>query len=564
VAALGLVALVGIWLMLPNFVLLGYTHESEDLLVLLFLPTSLFLLLFALLGSRLWIAFLLLTPFAALAPLETFFAYTYRHPTSSEVLATLAASNPREIREYLGGNIWLLGLCMVAGLLLPLMAAWWSWRMRLQWRHSSRAWVITAGIAIPLAVGIVPAIRAKGSMDDRLQAGERMLDIVGFEVRSCYPFGLPARIADYHSEWVQMKQAVAQLRAFRFHAYRTVSVNQRQTYVLVIGEASRRDHWQLFGYDRATNPEMSRIGNLVLMPDFDSSWPESMTAIPMVVTRKPPTDLSLSWNEPSIIRAMQEAGFETWWISNQLPIGQYDSPVSIYAYEAEHVVFLNHASWTAPGSYDEDLLPSLLRALHDSKRDQFIVLHMMGSHNDYDFRYPDSYKHFRPTLSDSFGNLEHAGRARNSYDNTILYTDHVLASILGILANSNTVSALWFESDHGEALPTQACTLMGHGSGTRFEFQIPALFWYSDSYLKMFPSRVQGLRANAGSRAMSANTFESLIDMTGVNYPGHDATLSLFSPQWQYRPRIVNGYFHANIDNAQFGSGCEHVLPPHG
>src|SRR6185312_10753675 len=68
------------------------------------------------------------------------------------------------------------------------------------------------------------------------------------------------------------------------------------------------------------------------------------------------------------LRAMQEAGYETWWISNQQAIGEFDSPVSMYAYEAEHVEWLNHASWTAPGSYDGDLIQPLKDALHASDK----------------------------------------------------------------------------------------------------------------------------------------------------------------------------------------------------
>jgi glucan phosphoethanolaminetransferase (alkaline phosphatase superfamily) len=357
-----------------------------------------------------------------------------------------------------------------------------------------------------------------------------------------------------------LRHDISTLDHFRFHASRTAAIGRRQVYVLVIGEASRRDHWQLFGYPRATNPELMRTANLVPIPDFDSSWPESNDAIPMIVTRKPVTVTSLSWKEASILRAMQEAGFETWWISNQMEIGKFDSAVAAYAFEAQHVRYLNHASWSAPGSYDEDLLKPLRKAL-SSNRDQFIVLHMMGSHLDYDFRYPNAYKHFRPTEKEPADDIAHGEHVLNSYDNTILYSDHVLASIIGILSDSAAVSALWYESDHGETLPTPTCPFEGHGLGSRYEFQIPALLWYSDAYASTFPARLASLRANANKPSMSANTFESLIDMAGVTFPGHDPTWSLFSPKWQYRPRIVNGEWKADIDHAKLGTGCDLVLP---
>ncbi len=199
-----------------------------------------------------------------------------------------------------------------------------------------------------------------------------------------------------------------------------------------------RDATVRFAMKATPSPHLCRLSlgaiehvrNLVPIPDMASAWPESITAIPMLVTHKPADDKSTTdRNEASILLAMREAGFDTFWISHQLPIGRYDSPVSAYAYEAEYVEFLNHASWSASGSLDEVLLKPLRAARGESKRDLFIVPHMMGSHRGYDFRYPDGYRRIRPTLSDPGDGISQRENARNSYDNTILCTDYVLASI---------------------------------------------------------------------------------------------------------------------------------------
>jgi hypothetical protein len=69
------------------------------------------------------------------------------------------------------------------------------------------------------------------------------------------------------------------------------------------------------------------------------------------------------------------------------------------------------------------------------------------------------------------------------------------------------------------------------------------------------------LRANAGKRTLSANTFESLIDMAGVTFPTRDETWSLFSPQWHYHTRWVAQTRHIDFDTAGFDDSCERVLP---
>ncbi|HET7931940.1 MAG TPA: sulfatase-like hydrolase/transferase, partial [Rhodanobacteraceae bacterium] len=146
-------------------------------------------------------------------------------------------------------------------------------------------------------------------------------------------------------------------------------------------------------------------------------------------------------------------------------------------------------------------------------------------------------------------------------DNTILYTDHVLADVIDVLQHSHAITALWFESDHGELLPTATCNRQGHGIGTWHEFEIPALFWYSDSYASAFPRRVAGLRANADKRALSGDTFASILGMTGIDFPGLDHHRSLFSPDWRYRPRLVNQFWQSDFDHAIFGKQCGAVIP---
>jgi len=265
------------------------------------------------------------------------------------------------------------------------------------------------------------------------------------------------------------------------------------------------------------------------------------------------------WHEASVLRAMSEAGYETYWISNQQAIGEFDSPVSMYAYEADHVEWLNHASWTAPGSYDGDLVQPLKDALGASGKDLFIVLHMMGSHVKYDYRYPQAFERWTPTQLSPPGQGTHIERVRNSYDNSILYSDHVLAAIIDVLKHSGAVSALWFESDHGELIPTPTCDKEGHGVGTVPEYEIPALFWYSDAYQRDFPRRVAALQSNAGKRTISADTFESLIDMAGVAFPSHDETWSLLSPDWHYHTRWVAQTQHIDFDTARIDRECGRV-----
>lgn len=589
--AIGLLLALLALVLLPNAVWLAVGRELQHPWVEpVILPLALLLALLAVLGGRLWVACLVLLPFAVLAPLESFYIATYRRPSFAEIIATLIASNPREMREYVGALLLPMLLCVVLALALPVLAAWASRRARLRLPPRARWAMVVLALAMPLAIGVTAGIGTKGNLDARWQAGSKKATELGDEIQYGWPFGLIPRLVSYRREWNEMRANVARLDGFRFGARAIATVPRRQIYVLVIGEASRRDHWSLFGYARPTNPELAKTANLVPITDLDSAWPESITAIPMILTRKPATITSFTWwKEASILRAMAEAGFTTYWISNQQAIGKYDSPVSTFAFEAQHQMFLNHASWSVPGAYDDVLLKPLRDVLHDSNDNLFIVVHLMGNHQSYDYRYPDAFKRWRPTENDPWDDEADASaddtsgssaaddsssdesdaedeaethqRIVNSYDNSILYTDHILASIIAILREDGAVTALWFESDHGESLPNATCALEGHGHGTRYEYEIPALVWYSDSYLAAFPQRIAALRANAGKRTTSESTFESLADMAGITFPTRDPSWSLFSPQWRYRPRIVNRPHQGDIDTATISKECGVVHP---
>lgn len=516
-AAWVLLVLLVMLLMLPNLIWLAYSHAFTTWIEALILPAALLVALFALLGRWPWLACLLLAPFALLAPLEIFYVATYHTPSTAQVIATIMVTNAQETRAYLGPSLPFVLATPLGGVTLSLLAVWLSFRARIRWRSRVQEWILAMVVATPILSIAIGYAMADGSPRARVRSAIGPSATLVNTVQYGYPFGIVQRFSAYQQQWSAMRADARRFAKFSFHAIRLAAhPHQRQIYVLVIGESSARTHWQLFGYDRPTNPELSRQGNLIPITRMVTSWPETLAAVPLLLTRKPLTSSAPQWTEPSFLPAMQEAGYETWWISNQYPIGKYDSPVAMYAYEAQHVVWLNHtATWDNRGSYDGDLIGALREAVKESNNDLFIVLHMMGSHMYYDYRYPPAFARFKPVESDTRNNMDKNLRIRNSYDNTIIYTDHVLAQIISVLRQSGAVTALWYESDHGEVLPSATCDKEGHGLGTWHEFEIPAFFWYSDAYKHVFPGQVEAFRENAEKRTLSADTFESMIDMAG-------------------------------------------------
>jgi len=520
------------------------------------LPLLLLCALFAFAGKRLWLALLLLLPFVVLAPAECAYILAYGHPTDADILATIVESNPREIREFP-----LLSLPAVTCVLIAFGIAVVAVR---QARHSSLAWSggshrhATMGVLLlPLAVIVHGFGSTPGDLGQRLGAGFGAFGDYAADIEKGYPFGVLLRAANAYGNTRALHIEVERLRDFRF-GVAAKRAAQREIYVMIIGESSRRDHWQLFGYARPTNPELGTTPNLVPLADVIAPWSSSRLAIPVLLTRKPGSDAHADFAEPSIVRVFAEAGFHTAWLSNQVAVSRYDSPVSVYAYEADEVRFFNVASWGDPGGYDEVLLPALRRVLHDTQGNAFLALHTMGSHSRYTYRYPPAFGLFQPAAA-----LPSSSDAEilNAYDNSILYTDHFIASVIGELRSSGAVAALFYASDHGEDLPNEACRQFGHGHPDRPNFAVPALYWYSDAYAQAYPQRVQQLRAHAAARLSTENTFESLADLAGLDFPGHDRSRSIVDAAFMPRQRLVNAMGSVDFDRASFGHDCQTVIP---
>jgi glucan phosphoethanolaminetransferase (alkaline phosphatase superfamily) len=559
----GSIVLLVLLLMVPDVALVvASTHVKTPSWVTarLVVPAALLLLYFAALGRRPWLACLLMAPFAALVPVVTFYILRYHTPITEAVLGTVAATNRAEATDFLGPWLWLLVALSLAAGACAVIAGRLGALAGLPWTSSRRVHAALSVLAVSLAAFLVWQVAI-----ERRPAAARSAGGEGFArrafgvVQDSYPFGIPVTVGTWWNDHVRLQAAIAATRDFRFHGRRVADPGRRQIYVLVIGESSRVDRWQLFGYGRPTNPELSRIRHLVPVSDMVSPWPMSIGAIPAMLTRKPPqAALFDAFEERSIVGLMREAGFDTWWLSNQSPTGEWNSPVTVYAAEAQHT------AWLRLQRYDGNLAEGLARAVRESPGDLFVVLHMLGSHGNYDSRYPPAFAYFTPTVRDG-GTLDTRYlRVGNSYDNTIRYTDHVLARVADILERSGAIAALWFQSDHGETLPTATCPMTEHGHGFRHEFPVPALFWYSDEYLHAFPGKVAALRDNAGKRATSADTFATLADMANVTFPGQYSSRSLFNPAWRYRPRTIHpawqgGNTWVDYDRADLGNGCELV-----
>lgn len=559
--ALGLLVLL---LMLPNIVWVAMPGSWVMWLPALLLNALFIALVLAVARSRLWLGVLVLVPFAMMAPLEAYYVYRYGSPTTYQTLSVIRVADWSQWLSYLG-PLWMLALILpLAGGLFAVIVAWRLRSARVQWRGRVAPGLLAVVVGTTLVVLVSGFATSAGSVHARFKSAVAPLSVLEGAGQHSFTAGLPIRLWQYRTQWAEMQENVRRLADYRFGARRNSgSVGRRQIHVLAIGESSRRSNWQIMGYHRATNPELSVRQRVVPITNMVTPWTATIASVVAMITRRPIESSDFDWPEPSFMTALNETGYTTWWVSNHYPLGRYNSPISAYAYQATHVLWVNKSpDWATHNAYDDVMLPALQRAIQESEGDVFVVLHLMGSHMDYDYRYPAEFTHFRPTQSDKKdASLPTHEKILNSYDNSIVYSDYILSRLIDMLEAEDAITSLMFVSDHGEVLPTATCHNQGHGLGSRQTFEVPAFFWYSTAFGAQYPEKVSAMKKNSTQPTLTASVFQSMLDVTGVVIPDQDASWSLFSPDWRFRTRNVTNFWRVNFDEVEFSGACEIAIP---
>jgi glucan phosphoethanolaminetransferase (alkaline phosphatase superfamily) len=468
--------------------------------------------------------------------LELFYRFAYGGAVTSGVLLSVPETSAGETGELLAGHkILTAGLILVA--LLAIYALIVSWRAHP--RIPLKIWIRVGAISIAM----IFASLAIG----KYQFGHaRSLKLVVLsEVRDTFPFDVATAIASVANGLIDASRLASTRAGFEFsNVYMLNAASRRaaaEVYVVVVGETSRRANWSLFGYSRGTTPRLDAMRNdLVLFNRVSSNATNTILSVPLALTRAAPATRSVALSEKSIITLLKQAGFETYWISNQARSDALGNPISQIALEAEHVSFTEDMPPSERrGSFDSNLqlrLNDVLARLPSNAK-AVIFLHMEGSHFGYKERYPPSFSNFRDGRDAPRVLPDREMRLVDEYDNSVYFTDSNIREIIGRLVLCRCKAGLVFFSDHGERLFDQGLrdSDFGHGFPTvsRQEIEVPFFMWLSSAYQEANPLLVARLKANAHFAVELHSVFETIVDLTSVHYESRTASLSLFSADLQ-------------------------------
>lgn len=492
-------------------VLDGSSIEKIRFFESLFLSISLWVVFFALVGNVYWML-LLCIPIALLAPIEFWQRFFIGVPTSMHFMAFAVETTWGEIVNFLlayGVNIIYL---YVLWLLIYIVGLREARRLNLKWRNLSicASAIVLAGIIFAhyLMQGSPAWIQAddvESTFDGRLADGwSRQWEDV-------FPVNILVAAQRYFLEQEKLEKIQKSLHGKILNSRLENEVSAPEIVVLVIGESSVSTRWSLFGYSRLTNPRLESASNIIGFNNVVSISLATRSAVPGAISRQPillPTGRINQNAEPSIVQIYKEAGYETYWISNQAPFGKFDSSIAIHAREAKFVHFLNPSTYQSSGSLDEILLGPLQNLIEKPGK-KFVVLHTLGSHFDYSLRYSEDFNKFS-----AYKNNSSNEKISNNYDNSILYTDYFLSEVISRVRSQDKSAVVAYFSDHGEDLPGGVCEYNGVNRKTAFSYRVPVVFWLSDKY-KSQHFDVHGLLLRHSSEPYTTRAISSTLMTLG-------------------------------------------------
>ncbi len=293
------------------------------------------------------------------------------------------------------------------------------------------------------------------------------------------------------------------------------------TIILIIGESASRDYMSAFtDYPCDSTPWLrgkKDSRNFLLFPNAYSCASSTVPSLERALTEFNQYNGKEFYSSCSILDIAHKAGYKTWWYSNQGHLGCADTPITLIANTA------GTTKWTRQNinqvQYDESLLEYLDEI--DPETNNFVVLHLKGSHFNFINRYPRAFTKFgTPGQYDLIPN----------YLNSLAYTDHVIEAIYNYATSRLNLQALVYFSDHA-TFPDRWRSPKFDGFGI---VRIPLFVYLSDEYIARNAEVYKTLQLHEQSYFTNDLAYELLCGILNISSNHFDESGCLASPQYKY------------------------------
>lgn len=316
----------------------------------------------------------------------------------------------------------------------------------------------------------------------------------------------------------------------------TKTSNAQQTNIVIIGESLSNWHMQLYGYERNTNPLLSKIKEeLLVFKNVISPHAHTQVSINKIFTladfkNNNPADNS------SIVQLANSGGYQTFWISNQPPIGLNETLPTVISNAANYSKFIatDNDYYTL---HDEKLFPHIDTALAHKAKLKTIFIHLIGNHIRYNLRYPKAFSFYNNKIPNNKNKAAH--KYINYYDNSVLYNDYVVYTIIQKLKKQHINSTLIYFSDHGDDV-YDTLNFRGHSEyeATKPMFEIPFIIWRSKKFKENHSDQIID-NTILNRKYILEDFYHSFSKIIDVDFKGYDSTKDILSADFKPKVRYI-------------------------
>lgn len=338
-------------------------------------------------------------------------------------------------------------------------------------------------------------------------------------------------------EYLHTMQNVPQLQNLR-----ETPKSKPTTVVLVIGESTNRYHMGLYGYHRNTTPNLSAMKDeLFIFDNIFASRPNTIESLEQVLSFADENNPNLYKTQQSLLGLMKQAGYKIYWISNQQTLTGRNTMLTSFSQLADEQIYLNNTRRQNSFSFDEKVLEPYEKIIDTEQADKkLIIVHLLGTHMSYKYRYPDNFKQFDSKDDIQRDLSDEKKETINHYDNAVLYNDFIVSSLLKKLKAANQESLLIYFSDHGDDVyDSPPYNTLGRieSAPTVPMYAIPFILWTSDQW-KIH----EKLKKNSNfmhRKFTNANFIYAWSDLLGITYNEFIPEKSLFNDAFKESQILV-------------------------
>lgn len=460
-----------------------------------------------------------LTLVLILAAGATYFIGDFGAVIDRHALASVYETDAREAGEWLNLRM----LLVIAGLgVVPALLLWW---VRIDWQGPFREIFSRLKLAVVAVVLVVAAAAGFGKDIASLLRNHMELRHIA------NPFALLAANLSYLDHARNHDRPLEQIGLDARRGVALPSSDRPVVLLLAIGESARASSYGSNGYDRPTDAEMQALG-AINFSKVSSCGTNTATSLPCMFAdlgRREYKDGVAKYRE-NVLDVLMRGGYDVVWLDNNTG----SKRLAIRTRE----VFLGKtndpALCNAEGCFDDVLLTQLRKELPAVKRDTVFVIHLLGSHGPaYYARYPAAFARFKPECRSNQLQTCSDQTLRNTYDNTILYADHIIASAAAMLRDDTRIDpAMLYVSDHGESLGEHGLYLHGapYAIAPDEQTHVAMQLWLPDRFAARRGLDLACLRGRGKDALSHDNFFHSVLGLADVGTAVRKPDLDLFGP----------------------------------